>query len=218
MPLVAWRYNLHNSYMEDVGLRIRSMRQEQGLTLKDIAEQVNLSVGFLSQLERGKTSGSLLSLRRICAAIGCSLSELLDEPLPDLHTSEPQYATTTPPEQVLIHLPKPNLTHRVLTSNLHSRTLEALITEYPAAYHQRKNYHEREEFGYVLEGVLILEVKDDEILLHSGDCFQILPFVPHAYRTTKDEGARVLMASTGNLLRIYGSDIAQLSDGSRENE
>lgn len=62
---------------EALGAAIRGLRAERGIRLADLAEQTELSVSFLSQLERGLTNPSLTSLVRISAALGTSAHALL---------------------------------------------------------------------------------------------------------------------------------------------
>jgi transcriptional regulator with XRE-family HTH domain len=48
--------------MKDLGGRIRKERRDKGMTLHSMAKQTNLSVSFLSQLERGLTNRSVSSI------------------------------------------------------------------------------------------------------------------------------------------------------------
>lgn len=61
-----------------VGNRIQSKRRMKGITQEAMAEALNFSVGFISQLERGITKPSLDSLYDIACYLGCSTSELVD--------------------------------------------------------------------------------------------------------------------------------------------
>ncbi|MDQ4503439.1 XRE family transcriptional regulator [Sinomonas sp. ASV322] len=62
---------------ERIGSRIRQMRRSRGLTLVQLAERTGLSHPFLSQLERGHTRPSMVSLDRIAAALGTTQVQLL---------------------------------------------------------------------------------------------------------------------------------------------
>ena len=53
-----------------VGEKIRKLRKEKKLTLKDIAEATGLSIGYISQLERGAVEPSLSSLRKVSEFLG----------------------------------------------------------------------------------------------------------------------------------------------------
>ncbi|QNQ64454.1 helix-turn-helix transcriptional regulator (plasmid) [Brucella sp. 6810] len=53
----------------EIGARLRLRRKLRGLALKDIAAKAGLSVGMISQVERGQASPSIRSLRAICDAL-----------------------------------------------------------------------------------------------------------------------------------------------------
>src|SRR5215472_14111790 len=59
------------------GSRLREERIGAGLTLRDLAAKTDLSVSLLSQLERGATSPSIHSLKRIAEALQLSIFQLL---------------------------------------------------------------------------------------------------------------------------------------------
>lgn len=61
-----------------VGNRIQAKRRMKGITQESMAEALNFSVGFISQLERGITKPSLDSLYDIACYLDCSISELVD--------------------------------------------------------------------------------------------------------------------------------------------
>ena len=54
---------------DPLGTRLRDRRQSLGLTLKEVADQAGLSVGFISQIERGITIPSLTSLINVCRVL-----------------------------------------------------------------------------------------------------------------------------------------------------
>ena len=53
-----------------LGDQIRAIRKRQEITLKELAEKAGLSIGYISQIERGLTDPSLSTLRKISAALG----------------------------------------------------------------------------------------------------------------------------------------------------
>lgn len=57
-----------------IGEKLRLRRKRRGLSLKCVAERAGLSIGLLSQVERGLTMPSVRSMRGIC--------EALDMPVP----------------------------------------------------------------------------------------------------------------------------------------
>lgn len=63
---------------ENLGKNIKYYRKQQKLTQEQLAENLELSVGFISQIERGITKMSLDTLIEICDSLDCSAGELLE--------------------------------------------------------------------------------------------------------------------------------------------
>jgi XRE family transcriptional regulator, regulator of sulfur utilization len=57
--------------------RLRELRTANDLTLKDLAERTQLSVSYLSDMERGRTSPSLSTLEGLAKAFGITVTDLL---------------------------------------------------------------------------------------------------------------------------------------------
>ncbi|UBV45394.1 helix-turn-helix domain-containing protein (plasmid) [Deinococcus taeanensis] len=58
--------------------RLRELRQERGLRLKDVANVSGISVPYLSDLERGRTNPSLDTLQTLAAAYTITVHDLLE--------------------------------------------------------------------------------------------------------------------------------------------
>ena len=57
-----------------LGKKLRCMRQARGLTAVELAKRARVTTGFISQLEHSQTVPSLLTLQRIAAVLGVSLT------------------------------------------------------------------------------------------------------------------------------------------------
>ena len=64
-----------------LGKRIRSIRTKLNITLQSLADQVGVSLVFLSQVERGQNTGSLETIVAIANALQVSIEELLVDSL-----------------------------------------------------------------------------------------------------------------------------------------
>jgi transcriptional regulator with XRE-family HTH domain len=62
-----------------IGNVFRRLRRERGITLRELAEQAQVSVPYLSEIERGRKEPSSEILAAICRALGLELSDLLAE-------------------------------------------------------------------------------------------------------------------------------------------
>ncbi len=64
-------------FRTELGEVLRDARQAQGRTLRDVAAASSVSLGYLSELERGTKEASSELLSAVCAGLGLTLSELL---------------------------------------------------------------------------------------------------------------------------------------------
>ena len=61
---------------ESLGQAIRERRKALGLTLAQMAQRTNVSLGYLSQIELGKNSASIETLYRISLGLGIKIADL----------------------------------------------------------------------------------------------------------------------------------------------
>ncbi len=61
---------------EALGNAIRERRKSQGMTLAQMAQRANVSLGYLSQIELGKNSASVETLYRISLALSVKMADL----------------------------------------------------------------------------------------------------------------------------------------------
>ena len=57
--------NNQGQVSESLGSTLRSLRQQHGLTLQEMAEKTGLSAGFLSKIERGASQPTINNLQKI---------------------------------------------------------------------------------------------------------------------------------------------------------
>ena len=60
-----------------IGLALRASRVAQGRTLRDVAKSARVSLGYLSEVERGQKEASSELLNSICSALDISIGEIL---------------------------------------------------------------------------------------------------------------------------------------------
>jgi DNA-binding NtrC family response regulator len=63
---------------QSLGSKIRVLRRERTLTLKQLANKTGLSVSLISQIELGKSAASVSTLHKLSAALGVTLSYLFE--------------------------------------------------------------------------------------------------------------------------------------------
>lgn len=60
-----------------IGLRLRELRESHGLTREQLAEQADISVQFLADIETGRKGMTVQTLRKLVLVLHCSSDELL---------------------------------------------------------------------------------------------------------------------------------------------
>jgi len=171
-----------------IGEAIRRLRQAKPMTLQALAIASGVSVGMLSQIERDRANPSLRLLTQIRTALGASVGALFDEAPPA--AAEPSFvrrAAQRPwlefgylSKELLSPGGPGNLQFMILHIPPHSSSGDQPLS-YPA-----------EKGGMLLEGELVLKVKDEETLLHEGDSFLFDSLLPHSFRNPTDALARML--------------------------
>ena len=89
----------------ELGEKIRTVRKTRGYTREALAERIDVSSRFLAEIEAGKVGASLITVKRICLALGVSADYLLglagepdgDSPLAEaverIRQLNPKYST-----------------------------------------------------------------------------------------------------------------------------
>jgi transcriptional regulator with XRE-family HTH domain len=81
-----------------IGDALRARRQGQHRTLREVSTAANVSLGYLSEIERGQKEASSELLAAICDALGARLSELLGEVSDTLSLAEGMQGVLVPVE------------------------------------------------------------------------------------------------------------------------
>lgn len=62
-----------------IGIKIKQLRTDKGLTLKQLAEVTNLSISFISDIENGRRNPSLDNLNILASALGTYSEALISD-------------------------------------------------------------------------------------------------------------------------------------------
>jgi transcriptional regulator with XRE-family HTH domain len=87
----------------ELGDVLREQRQAQGRTLREVSAAASVSLGYLSEVERGEKEASSELLASICSALRLPLSEVLG------HVSERVAETEALTAPVTLPVPAPPL-------------------------------------------------------------------------------------------------------------
>ncbi len=148
---------------ENIGRRIKSRRQDLGLSLREAARRIEVTASFLSQLERGQSDTSIGVLRRIAAVLGVPMMHFLAE-------DHPQAPVVRAGERQVIDLPDVRVKYELLVPDL-ARKMEAVMCRLePGTGNVGRALREpSEELIVVLAGALRIELGPQAYLLAVGD-------------------------------------------------
>ncbi|MDF1605073.1 XRE family transcriptional regulator [Nocardioides sp. YIM 152315] len=150
-----------------VGPRLRALRQERGVTLRDLADETGISVSTLSRLESGQRRPTLEQLLPLARAHRVSLDELVDAPA----TGDPRVQLRTSRRHGRTYL---HLTQR--PGGL--QAYKIVFPPEPSAIVDLRT-HEGYDWMYVLSGQLRLVIGDRDLLLGPGEVVDFDTRTPH---------------------------------------
>jgi transcriptional regulator with XRE-family HTH domain len=174
----------------NLGKRIQEWRRRRGLTTGELAARVQVTSGFISQLEHGKTDPSLHTLQRVAAVLQVPLSHLmLDE------ETKPQVVRRS--QRHIVHTGNGGPQAAILTP-LPSRNLELVLLELRpgSASWSKLRCHDGQECHLVVKGRVRAHHGDETYLLEEGDSIFWDGTVPHRLENMGDKVAHVLIALT----------------------
>jgi len=161
----------------DVGIRLRQLREERGLSIRALARQSGLSANALSLIERGRSSPSVSTLYKVAGAMNVPITTFFQTE-PELHD--------------VIHIRAGERTRVPFTRGLveglggeqFSGRVEpfALTLENGANSGPQPIVHTGHEFVLCLRGQLEYQVEDEIFLLEAGDTLLFTAHRQHRWR------------------------------------
>src|SRR5690625_3968214 len=134
--------------MDEIFQKIKQLRFEHRMTLKELSEKTDLSVSFLSQIERGSSSLAITSLKKIADAFNVQMSYFFDE-------VENHNYVTKKEKQKTFKMEGSYADYIRLAGQFPDKKLEPMkVTLSPNQPYTEHFSHPGGEFYYVLEGTI----------------------------------------------------------------
>jgi transcriptional regulator with XRE-family HTH domain len=174
-----------------VGRRVRALRLERSLSLAELAAKAGISIGALSQIERGMSSLRVRVIWPLAAALDIEPSALIadgGDAGNDLYCVRAGSRRSLPVRsegiaKQLLSPPAAALTGLLVTVEPGGGTAEAYA-------------HAGHEFGIVLSGEVELTVDAAKYVLKNGDSFAFKSTLSHAFRNAGGERCQILWVNT----------------------
>ncbi|WLD93057.1 helix-turn-helix domain-containing protein [Alkalihalobacillus sp. AL-G] len=159
--------------MEEVYQKIKELRKRSDLTLKQLSEQTDLSVSFLSQIERGSSSLAISSLKKIADAFDVNISYFFDS------ESNHKYVTKKSDHKPFQFQDLKTI-YTSLSGNFTNRSLAPYILTLAPNQKGKKSFHfAGEEFYYVLKGAAIFTIDGNQYPIFEGDTIHFPSHLDH---------------------------------------
>ncbi len=174
-----------------IGERLRLRRKVRGLSLKQVADGAGLSVGMISQVERGLAVPSIKSLRAICNALDMPVVWLFEGPQQQSPEDSDIVVRSGARRELLYH--DTALRKELLTPDSQPQ-IQMLRFLMKAGADSGEPYSNAEggKCGLVLKGTLGLQLDDRQFTIHTGDSFAFPAQSMVRFWTVGDEDCEVI--------------------------
>ena len=192
--------------------RLRQLRQDKQLTLKDLATAAGMSQAYLSRVENHKVSLTIAGLEQLAEALDVPMAIFFDEDsrqVPITHTPDGHG------ERRRFRGPS-GFVFEMLAAAKKGKLMEPLIVDVRTASQPMPlKAHSGEEFNYVLSGECQLLYGDNQIHLREGDAVYYDASIPHAARAIKGRSCKLLAIISSRDYLFHG-DLSRLLKGTGE--
>jgi transcriptional regulator with XRE-family HTH domain len=163
----------------DPGSALRALREQRGLTIASLARQVGISAAAISQIESGAVQPSVMTLRRLAAALAVPVFRFF---LPADTTAA---SVVRRSERKTLGIARTDARYELLTPSLQGQLEVMEISMNPGqASAPERISHPGEERLVVISGHGELEPGDDVIDLQTGDAATFQGSIHHRLRNT----------------------------------
>lgn len=172
-----------------IGKKIKELRTKYNLTQEELANRLELTKGYISQLENDLTEPSISTLEDIVLALGTNLGDFFND---EKELNKVVYKKED-------YFVKENVGSNItwLVTNSQKNHMEPImVTIQPKCQTDIDYPHEGQEFGYVLEGEVLLCIDKKTYRLKKGETFYFDSTKNHYLKNVKDKICRVIWVSS----------------------
>jgi transcriptional regulator with XRE-family HTH domain/KaiC/GvpD/RAD55 family RecA-like ATPase len=172
----------------DIGSKIKELRTKIGISQKELADKVDLTPSFISQLENNQISPSLSSFMQICNALGVTPGAILEEKISD----DVQWLIKK--EKIFSHLilDETGLKGYMIARN-GSMSGTLIILEPHINIESHFIPEEGKKLIYVLRGDVSVVIDNREKTLRSGDSMYLKEEIPSLWKNEGGDKAELLL-------------------------
>lgn len=174
---------------EHIGNKIKELRNRNGLTQQELADRTELTKGFISQLERGQVSPSIVTLLDLIECLGTTASEFFKE------TEEERVVFSE--EGFFEKVDDAGNSIQWIVPTAQKYHMEPLLVVIqPHQTLEEDKPHDGEEFGYLMSGRIKLHLGDAVYTVKAGESFFYPAKRKHRIENPGSRPAKFIWVST----------------------
>lgn len=169
-----------------LGARVKRVRLNSGLTVRQLAEKVGLSASFLYQLEQGKVSPSFSTLKSIASALKTNITLLIEDNLPE------EWVIVRKSSRKRLVMENPDLKLNLLTFlGSREKKMQPMVFELGpgGASTEMSRFQEKEHFLFMLQGEIEINMNESSYILGEGDAAYFVFDTPGVIKNNGTEKA-----------------------------
>lgn len=172
---------------EEIGLRIKTLREQRSLSLAELANLTGFDENFLAKIESGKIQPQLGTVIKLSKALDSAFGRLVSGVGEKLYSITRRNERRTVSRSTSGKGQQKLYTYKSLAPDVKGRHMEALVVQLEENPEKDISIHEGEEFIFVLDGAVALEIGEDKFELEPGDSAYYLSTTPHLIAAKKEK-------------------------------
>lgn len=174
---------------EKIGNKIKELRNRNGLTQQELADRTELTKGFISQLERGQVSPSVVTLLDLIECLGSTASNFFKE-------TEEEHVVFSKEGYFEKVDEAGNSIQWIVPTAQRNQMEPLLVVVQPHQSLNEDKPHDGEEFGYLISGKLNLYLGDKIYRVKAGESFYYPAKRGHRIENPGNRPAKFIWVST----------------------
>lgn len=172
--------------INEISQKIAALRKQKGLTLKELSDKSGLSISFISQIENGSSSLAITSLKKIADALEVPIISFFSA----MHNNNFHVQIA---DQETFQIEGAGAEYIRLSGTFPDRSMEALlVVMQPGKSTGQKFCHAGEEFLYVIEGLLVVDLDGQQYIVKAGESMHFPAATPHFWTNPLKEKTKLL--------------------------
>jgi len=169
-----------------IGSKLRRLRKLRGLTIEELADNSEITKGFISQLERDLAVPSVTTLKQILDVLGVEMSSFFTD------ISETERKLFSRGDRT-VQTENNHFKIENLVPKMKYLEMEPLVLTIESHSKYVTEFDEDEGFGFIIRGKVQVEIENEKRIMERGDCFYIFFDNQLCIQNLASKSAEILM-------------------------